>query len=808
MKQLLTTLLGLVCLVLQQTQAQSPGATIRGKVTDQKKQSVAYASVSLLSADSSLLKTGITNSDGEFDIRPASAGNYFVRIEAVGYETFSSSKLDFSGSSDLVVPSIHLEPTPVSLGAVVVRSKKPLIEVKADKTVFNVEASINATGSNALELLQKSPGVQVDNNDNITMKGKSGVKIYVDGKLMQLDSKEVAEYLKGINSNDVEAIEMISNPGAKYDASGNAGVINFRLKKNKKYGTNGNVNLGFVQGITPKANGSLGLNFRNKKVNVFGNLSGNIGNYRNTLGFYRIQNDSLYDQLSTNTSKRKVMNLKAGVDYFINDKSTIGFLTNTSTGSIDWISSTKTSISYNPTNKFEKDLNSTNNVKGNRTNANFNLNYRFADTSGKEYNVDVDYGIFDDVRRGYQPNNYVDQSGNPLYTVIYRNYTPTRISIFSLKADGEQKLGKGKFGYGFKTAFVTTKNTFDFFNDVDGNPEMQLSRSNDFQYKENVNAAYLNYNTPLGKKWSMQAGLRAEQTNSEGDLTRKDGNSGAEDFVKRHYLDLFPSAALTWNINDKNALNLTYSRRIDRPSYQDLNPFENKLDELTFEKGNAFLQPQYTDNIELTHTFLSKINTTVGFANVKNFSTQVTDTAGNTTFVQERNLASQKIYNASISSNFSVRKWWNGYINLWYNYQDLKGAYNGKTVRNSFGTYGGYIQQSFTLGKDYSAEASCWFHGPSYWAGTSRASSQAGVDIGLQKLLLDKKMTLKVSATDLFHTAGWRMTTDFGGLYMRGKGTWESQTFRASLSWRFGNSQVKNSRQRQTGLESESNRIK
>lgn len=808
MKQVFTILLGIVCLALQQSQAQSPGAIIRGKVTDSKNQSLAFASVSLLSSDSSLLKTALTNAEGNFEIQPLTAGNYFLKIEAVGYETFSSTALNFSGTSDLNLPALQLVASPVSLGAVVVRSKKPLVEVKADKTIFNVEASINATGSNALELLQKSPGVQVDNNDNVTMKGKSGVKIYVDGKLMQLDAKELAEYLKSINSNDVEAIEMISNPGAKYDASGNAGVINFRLKKNKKYGTNGNVNLGFVQGVTPKANGSLGLNYRNKKINLFGNLSGNIGNYRNTLGFYRIQQDSLYDQLSINTSKRQVMNLKAGADYFINSKSTIGFLTNTSVGSIDWTSSTKTSISYNPTNKFEKDLNSLNKVSGNRTNANFNLNYRYADTSGREYNVDVDYGMFDDSRKGYQPNNYVDQNGNPLYSVIYRNYTPTRISIFSVKADAEQKLGKGKFGYGFKTSFVTTENTFDFYNEVDGNPEMQLSRSNDFQYKENVNAAYLNYNTPLGKKWSMQAGVRAEQTNSEGDLTRKDGNSGADDFVKRHYLDLFPSAALTWNINDKNALNLTYSRRIDRPGYQSLNPFENKLDELTFEKGNAFLRPQYTDNVELTHTLLSMINTTIGFANVKDFSTQVTDTAGNTTFVQERNLASQKIFNASISSNLPIRKWWNGYINLWYNYQDLKGEYNGKTIRNGFGTYGGYIQQSFTLGKDYSAEASCWFHGPSYWAGTSRASSQAGVDVGVQKLLLDKKMTLKLSATDLFHTAPWRMTTDFGGLYMKGRGTWESQTYRATLSWRFGNSQVKNSRQRQTGLESENNRIK
>jgi outer membrane receptor protein involved in Fe transport len=139
-----------------------------------------------------------------------------------------------------------------------------------------VEASINATGSNALELLQKSPGVQVDNNDNISMKGKTGVRIYIDGKMTQLDTKDLAAYLRSINSNDIEAIEMISNPSAKYDASGNAGIINIRLKKNKKYGTNGTVNLGFIQGITPKGNGSVNLNYRDKKINVFGNAGGRL----------------------------------------------------------------------------------------------------------------------------------------------------------------------------------------------------------------------------------------------------------------------------------------------------------------------------------------------------------------------------------------------------------------------------------------------------------------------------------------------------------------------------------------------------
>ncbi len=335
-----------------------------------------------------------------------------------------------------------------------------------------------------------------------------------------------------------------------------------------------------------------------------------------------------------------------------------------------------------------------------------------------------------------------------------------------------------------------------------------LNRSNSFKYKENVNAAYVNYQRQLNEKWSIQTGLRMEQTNSEGILTRADGIEQADNKVKRNYLDLFPSAALTWNINEKHNLNLTYSRRIDRPTYQDLNPFENKLDELTYEKGNAFLRPQYTNNVELTHTFMGMINTTIGYSHVKDYATEATDTTGNATFVQQKNLAQQQIINFNIGSPLPINKWWNGYANFWYNYQMFKGAIGENKINVDVPSYGAYLQQSFSLGSDYTAEISGWFNGPSVWGGTWKTKPQGGVDVGLQKQFLQKKATIKIAATDIFHTAPWTATNDFGGLYIKGGGSWESQTFRVNFSWRFGNNQVKSSRQRQTGLESESKRIK
>ncbi len=785
-------------------------SSITGTVKDSNGKPVQSVTVSLLkSMDSSLIKTAVTDADGKFDISTNNAGIYLMHYAMIGFEPVYSIPFVLSEGQSFAAGPVALKPATSNLKEVTVVSKKPMIEVKADKTVFNVEASINATGSNALELLQKSPGMQVDNNDNISMKGKTGVRVYVDGKMMQLDTKDLAAYLKSINSNDIEAIEMISNPSAKYDASGNAGIVNIRLKKNKKFGTNGSTNLGFTQGVTPKGNGSLNLNYRDKKINIFGNAGGSIGRNENTLDLHRIQKDTLYDQTSVNHSKDKSFNIKTGADLFLNSRNTVGVMATVNASDNTWGSESHTPIYYVPTGAFQKNLTAFNTIQGSRTNANFNVNYRFADTSGREVNFDADYGLFRGTGRSYQPNYYYGNSNNLLYSITNRNHTPTDIDIYTAKIDAEQKWGKGKIGYGAKTSFVTTRNSFEFFNDdANGNPEKVLSRSNSFKYTENVNAAYINYQAQFNTKWSYQAGIRMEQTNSKGTLTRADGMVQADGKVERNYLDFFPSAALTWNINQQHSLNLAYSRRIDRPTYQDLNPFENKLDELTYQKGNAFLRPQYTDNVALTHTFMGFLNTSAGYSYVKDYATQVTDTTNNATFVQQQNLATQQIWSFNISAPLAIRKWWNGYANFWYNYQLFNGSIGGKDVKVEIPGYGAYMQHSFTLGKDYTAEISGWFNGPSIWGATWKTKSQGAVDLGLQKQFMQKRATVKLSATDIFHTAPWKSTSEFGGVNIRGKGSWESQTVRLNFSWRFGSSNIKNSRERQTGLESESKRIK
>ncbi|MFM2359310.1 MAG: hypothetical protein RLY16_1303 [Bacteroidota bacterium] len=783
--------------------------SIQGKLLDQAGQPINAATVALLKAkDSGLIKSDITTNDGVYEFTTGQTDSLLLCYTASGFEKTFSKPFVLQSNGTYNVPNVTLTPAVGKLKEVTVSAKKPMIEVKADKTVFNVEASINATGSDAFELLRKSPGVTVDNNDNISMKGKTGVRIYIDGKMSQLETKDLAAYLKSINSNDIEAIEMISNPSAKYDASGNAGIVNIRLKKNKKFGTNGSVTAGFVQGVTPKGNASVNLNYRDKKVNLFGNIGGYQGRNENTLELNRTQKDTIYDQSSINSNYNKNLNAKIGADFFLSSRSTLGVMATTNWSDFKFTSDSKTPIYYAPTGQFVKTLIATNSMPGKRTNANFNLNYRYADTSGFELNADADYGYFRGTGESYQPNRYYN-GYNILYEVINRNNTPTDIDIYTGKIDMEKRIGQSKLGFGGKYSDVKTSNTFDFFNDnSNGVPVKILTRSNSFTYTEKVFAAYVNFQTQLNQKWSLQTGLRMENTRSEGDLTRADGIQQTDDNVKREYTNLFPSAALTYNINAKHSLNLTYSRRIDRPTYQDLNPFENKLDELTYEKGNAFLRPQYTHNVELTHTFMGFINTTMGYSHVKDYATQITDSTANATYVQQQNLATQKILSFSIGAPTPIKKWWSGYVNLWYNYQFFNGQIGGKEMDVKLPLYGAYVQQSFTLGKDYTAEISGWFNGPAIWGGTWRTSSQGAVDLGIQKQFWDKRASIRLAATDIFHTAPWTAKNDFGGIKINGGGTWESQTFRLNFTWRFGSNQIKTARERQTGLESESKRIK
>ena len=790
-----------------------------GVVKDATGKPQEFATIMVMSAkDTSLFKGAITDNDGKFDIENITSGTYFLRISTVGFKNHESKILNIDGKTDVNIGEIALKVLETDLNTVTVVSTKPIIEVKADRIVFNVEASPTAQGLNALELLRKSPSVNVDKDENINLKGRQGVIIYINGKPSQMSGRDLAAFLKGLSANDIEAIEVISNPGAKFDASGNAGVINIKLKKNKKIGTNGNVSLGFNQGITPKYNGSLSLNYRDTKWNLFSNYSYNYGINNNTLSLNTTVGDSLYIQRSFQNYTNDNHNLKIGADYTLNSKNTIGFIINGGFGKPSWESGSRTDITRIQSQRTDSILLATTQSNFNNTNINYNLNYRFADTSGHELNIDADMSQFRNRTQAYLPNRYRDATNSRTLTErIYWNVAPVDIDIKSFKIDYETPLSKkgGKLGFGVKTSDVLTNNTFDFYNvnPKDDSRQIDINRSNAFKYKEKINAGYVNYNVQI-KKFSVQLGLRTEQTASKGTLTAMKPTNSKD--VDTTYTNLFPSAAMSYTFNDKHAINFTYRHSIDRPAYQDLNPFENQLDELTFEKGNPFIRPMFTNTVELGYTFMQAASLNVNFARTNDFFTQITDREelivnGAKTerfFITRKNLSVKDQYGASINTPLPIKKWWNGMLNIWVNHAKVKANLGGDRQIDVAATGAGFwMQHIFTLPKDWSAEISGWGNVGGL-EGNFVNRKQGVMDIGFSKKVFKGDGKIKISLSDVFKTAQWSAYTDLGKLHMDMSGTWEGQRLGVNFNYRFGNKNVKGARDRKSGLEDEKNRAK
>lgn len=782
---------------------------VSGIVKDVDGKAVANATVSLHNAkDTTVIKLGVTDKDGSYKFTAINKGAYMVSASYVGYAAKYSPAFEVSG--DVSVPSFVLEKAAAELKGVTVVARKPMIEVKADKTILNVESSINAVGNDALELLRKSPGVVVDKDDNISLSGKNGVQVYIDGKPSPLSGTDLSNFLKSMQSSQIEAIELITNPSAKYEAAGNAGIINIRLKKNKSYGTNGSVNAGYNIGTYPKYNAGISLNNRNKRLNLFGNYNYNKNRNESFMNLYRVQLDTLFDQRATMTFNNNSHNFKGGADYYINSKNTVGVMVNGNLTDFTLGNDSRTDISYEPTKLADRLLLANNKTTSSRDNVNFNTNYRFADTSGHELNIDADYNLYRLTSDQYQPNYTYNATGeNLLQREVYNMIAPTNIDIYSAKADYEQNFKKGRLGVGGKVSYVKSDNNFDRY--IVEETGKTRDRNNNFLYKENINALYVNYNRQF-KGFMVQAGVRMENTNikgaSKGVSLIDEENVTFDSTFERNYTNFFPSAALTLNKNPMNQWSFSYSRRIDRPAYQDLNPFEFRLDKYTYQQGNTQLRPQYTNSFSVTNTFKYKLNTTLSYSHVNDVFSQIVDTADlSKAFITKKNLATQDIVSLNISMPFSY-KFYSVFANVNTYYSKYKADFGeGRDVNLDVFATNIYMQNTFKVAKKTTLELSGFYTSPSIWQGTFKSKAMGGVDVGVQQSVLKGKGNVKATVTDIFHTMQWGGTSDFAGQYLKTRGGWESRQFRLNFTYRFGSAQIKAARQRKTAAEDESKRV-
>ena len=804
-----------LCLLISLSNAFSQKIT--GSITDPTGKPAEFVSVLLLKAkDSSLIKGAASEANGKYEIENIPAGRYFLSATIVGFAKTDSKTFDYDGGTYNADP-ITLKKSNTLISEVTITAAKPLIEVQADKLVFNVEASPTNTGLNALELLRKSPGVSLDQNDNIALKGKQNVIIQINGKTSPMSGDDLAQFLKGLNSADIEAIEIISNPGAKYDAEGNAGIINIRLKKDKKMGTNGSLNLGLYQGITPKADASISFNNRGTKLNIFGSASIFRGIRGNTL-FIDNQigaNDTRYIQNSNTPWFAKPQNARFGMDYSPNKTSTVGFLITSGLFVPTNTTLSTTNIGKLSSGSIDSILSATTTGRIQSWNTNFNLNYKFADTLGNSLNLDADYGIYRDSSMTLNINSYLNGATEKLMSYsAYRMFTPRDINVKTFKADYDRPLSIGaknnvKLGAGFKISEVNTDNRFKFYDILNTADVLDTDRSNNFTYLERITAGYLNLNTKINK-FSVQLGLRVEHTDSKGNLEAfKTVNNKTVDTT---YTNFFPSVALGYELSKNVAFNLTYRYSVDRPRYQDLNPFEYRLDELSYRRGNPFLRPQFTQSIELGTTLFQRANITVNYAKTNDAFAQISDQAIDPTsgkqifYIQKRNLATLNNFGVTLTTPIPINKWWTGNANLYYNYSILQANYGeGRVLDIKVNGGGFWMQQVFTLSKTLTAEVSGWGSIGGTW-GAYIMRPQGVMDIGMSQKIWDGNGTIRLSLGDVFGTSRWSAYTSLGTLYIDSHGTWEGRQLKANFTYRFGNKNVQKERNRKTGLEEESNR--
>jgi outer membrane receptor protein involved in Fe transport len=813
----LFTLLSIAILFTFIAQAQNGGIT--GSVKDASMKSIHSATVSLLkSKDSSVVKFVATGKDGQYEFLDIADGKYFVSVSNVGYTKIVSTPFEVSSSTPTInVPVLVLIAQAKDLGGVTVTTKKPFIEARPDKTIVNVDASPTSAGATVLELLEKSPGITVDNDGNISLRGKAGVIIMIDGKPTYLSSTDLANLLKNMPASQLEQIEIMTNPSAKYDAAGNSGIINIKTKKGRASGFNGSVMAGITTSffktgdalyVIPKSQNSVNFNYRKNKFNFFGNYNPNFYNGRGNLNIERKFFDDNGDiaGYSDVATKFKFGNdnhtLKVGVDFFADKKNTFGVV-----ASGFMFNGHPTPVTVNTLSDANHEETSSmvslteNKIHFNNFSGNFNYRHVF-DTAGTDLTVDLDYIGYRNTSNMLLTTDFYDemhqQTSDPL---LLKGHLPSDINIYSIKSDYTHPFKGGRLEAGIKSSYVKTDNIVDYER-LYADKWIPDSRSNHFIYDENINAAYVTLNRQM-KKWTLQGGLRIENTIAKGYQVTNDST------FKRNFTNLFPNVYITYTINDKNSLTLSYGRRITRPNYQDLNPFTYFLDSLSYRQGNPYLLPQFTNNIELSHTFKGKIITTLNYNNTTDVISQIFKQNSQTKIVYftADNVAKFINMGISITAPLPVTKWWNTnfFTNIYNNH--YKGIYNAEPLDMSYTSFMINITNTFTIKQGFSLELSGFYRGK----GVDQLTINQPIyqmSIGGQKNILKNKATVRLNIRDPFAWQEYRGLTEYGNIYAKIHSKFDVRQVTATFTYRFGkNIQQPPQRRRNNATQDEQNRV-
>lgn len=769
------------------------GVKISGRLADSLGNPVQSAIITLTSAaDSIAIKSTYSDAAGRFTINSVAGGNYRVRVNLLGYQKHNSAVLTI-GAGDIDLKQIILFPRKTTLlKEVVISGKKPFVERKIDRTVVNVDALATNQGISAFDVLEKSPGILIDPaNGNISLEGKQGATVYIDDKKSNLTGADLAAYLQSLPSGSLDRIELMTNPPARYDAAGSGGIINIRLKKNKVKGFNGGLTLLFGQWRYGKTEERFNFNYRTGKFNIFGSFGNNQQNYsgRNYQDRQYLNPDgsraSYFSLYNFTHGRGHTLVPQLGVDFYQSDKTTWGILFSDVYRPINNLGQTTSTIS-NQANQPDSSINQYfNNQRVFRT-GRINLNYRHQyDKNGHELTADFDYNsfrisnnqLFNNVTT--LPDQQVVSQGQETGT------TPSNIHIYALKADYSHPLRDGfKLETGIKTSFTNTDNPASYFNIINDASEPDYSKTNHFLYDENINAAYINASKDW-KKLSAQFGLRLENTNLKGHQL---GNSVERDSsFKNNYTSLFPTFYLQYKLDSANVnqFGFNYGRRINRPFYQDLNPFIIPQDKFNYDVGNPYLKPSFTQSLELSYIYKNNLTVKL-FYNRNSGDIQVVNhLEDGILFSTLDNLGYDDEKGISVGGSFNPVKWFvlTGFASFKFQHTQTLSNNNMVNIYGNIVFLNGNAQ--FKMGRGWNAELNGFFQSK------NRNFQYTQKGVGRVNAVFQKKIsnnfTTKLVFTDflgLFKYEGIYNTLPLTNATY--KNTFDTRGFNISLIYRFG----------------------
>lgn len=785
-------------------------AQIQGTVHDNKDQPISFATVILINQKDSSTVTGIMASDvGTFSITRFNPGKYLIKTSMIGYKTAISQPFEVKSSNDHIhVVPIIVEEENTLINDVYVVAKKPIFEQQIDRLVVNVENSITSAGSTALEILEKSPGVIVDRqNKSLSLGGKAGVMIMINGKESRMPVSAAIEMLSGMSSENVKKIELITTPPSKYEAEGDAGIINIVLKKDDDFGTNGTYTLGTGMGVDGKLNGSLTMNHHVEKVNLFGAYSYSYDNSSQMISMNRIvtQDGSLNE--TSSESRREPYtnyhNARLGLDYTIRSKTNIGLL---ASGYIsDWEMDAINSINYTKNALLSSivDQHLTESNVWTHYMGNLNIEHHFKEDEILEFNADYLHYADDN------PSSYFIQyhdNTNKLTSTEDINITKkTPINTFVAKLDYNRNFGKDiKLETGLKSTITSFENDVSVANRVSGVWTFNPDLTNKYTLSENISAAYSSLSYKFNEKTSAIAGLRYEYTNTVLNTVTQNG------IIDRHYGKLFPTFFFSHELTKNNTIQFSYSRRITRPSFNELAPFIVFQTPDTYIAGNEKLQPSISDIFKTDYKYKS-ILLSFTYSNendaIRRFQPRQ-DPDKNVLYLISRNL--DQVTTASLMLSFPVKlsKWWNMQNNLNGISQKVSTDYDGKKLDISLENFRVNTINNFTITKSFTAEFSGFYQSPSLF-GIYRSNGISSFSVGLQKKSKDEKSTFSLNLSDIFKSGIYHFTANVPELNIHNSGSldFEPRVLRFTFSHNFGSKKVKSERARETGSDEERKRV-